>query len=283
MIIKRIYNNNIAMVDDDGAERIVLGRGIAFQKHRGETLDPASVDKVFTLDSPDAISRFEKLAKSIPSEYIEVSEEIVEMLHRESDLEIDDSILIALADHISLAVERERRGVTLANPMLFEIKHLYREEYALAERAAEIIHEHLDIWVSESEIGFITLHIVNATMEQDSQQLIQCVSLVKDILDIVGEVYGDDVDTESLGYERFLRHLQFFAERALGTGGEQDDADLPVLLDRADYPDAFACVDRIAEHVKATYHVNVTDAEKSYLVYHLVTLFGTNGRDGCDA
>ena len=284
MIIKRIYNNNVVMVDDAGRERIALGRGIAFQKRRGDALDPAQIDKLFSLEDPEALTRFEKLARSIPPEYIAVAEEIVEMLHRESTLAIDDSILIALADHISLSIERERRGTPLANPMVFELKHLYRTEFALAERAAQIIDDELGVRVSEEEIGFITLHIVNATISQSSQELLNIMSMIKDILAITEEVYDGRVDPDSLSYERFLRHLQFFAERALGgtgtaAGAAQDESAPPLLLDPAAYPEAFACADRIAAHVEATYRVPVTPAEKSYLVYHLVTLAGPAPRD----
>lgn len=281
MIIKRIYNNNVVMVDDAGQERIALGRGIAFQKRRGDALDPAQVDKLFSLDGPEALTRFEKLVRNIPVEYIVVAEEIVEMLHRESDLSIDDSILIALADHISLSIERERRGTPLANPMVFELKHLYRTEFALAERAAQIIDDELGVRVGEEEIGFITLHIVNATISQSSQELLNCMSMIKDILGITAEFYGDRVDPESLSYERFLRHLQFFAERTLGgaDGQGQDEAAPPLLLDRAAYPEAFSCAEAIAAHVAAAYQVQVTPAEQSYLVYHLVTLAGPAAHD----
>ena len=103
MVIKRIYNNNVAMVDDAGAERIAVGRGIAFGRKRGDELDPASVDKVFTLDDPDQLTRLERLIKGIPAEHLLIAEEIVEMLRRESKAPIDDNVLIALTDHISMA------------------------------------------------------------------------------------------------------------------------------------------------------------------------------------
>lgn len=53
MVIKRIYNNNVAMVEDEGVERIAIGRGITFGRSRGDELDTSAVEKVFTLDDPD--------------------------------------------------------------------------------------------------------------------------------------------------------------------------------------------------------------------------------------
>lgn len=278
MQIKRIYNNNVALADDGGREVVVIGRGLCFGRHAGDAVEPGRVEKVFSLRSEDTLGRLERLIKSIDPDYLVIAEEIVSMLRDESDLAIDgDGMLIALADHISLALEREKRGATLDNPMLFEIKHVYSKEFMLARRAAEIIYDHLGFWVSEEEMGFITLHIVNATMNQRPDRLIHSMEMVRDILAIVGEEFGDRVDPESFAYERFLRHLRFFARRVLDERGSQDDSTPPTLLERADHPEAFACVDRIASYVEESYHVRVTDAEKSYLVYHLATLVGAAG------
>lgn len=272
MQIKRIYNNNVALATDEtGEEHVVIGRGVCFGHHVGDEIDPDRIEKVFSMQGEENKSRLEKLLKSIPSEYLLVAEEITEMVRRESDLTIDDGIVIALADHISLAVERERRGVTLANPMLFEISHTYRKEYELAQRAAVIIHDRLDLWVSEEEIGFITLHIVNATMNQRPDKLIKSMELVKQILAIVRETFDDTIDTESLAYERFMRHLQFFAQRVLDEGSSENDS-LPMLLEQESYPDAFECAENIATFVEETYGVRVPASERSYLTYHLATL-----------
>ena len=134
MIIKRIYNNNVALVDDDGVERIAAGRGLVFQRKRGDEIDPAQVDKLFTLEDPEALTKLERLIKSIPSEYLTISEEIVEML-RASGLVVDDSVLIALVDHISMSLERERAGIPCENPLLIEIKQFYKKEFALARKS----------------------------------------------------------------------------------------------------------------------------------------------------
>ena len=117
--IKRIYNNNVAMVDDAGIERIAVGKGIVFGRKRGEEIDPSAFEKVFTLDDPAQLSRLERLIKGIPSEYLLIAEEIVAMLRRESDSVIDDSVLIALTDHISMALEREQAGIVCDNPPPF--------------------------------------------------------------------------------------------------------------------------------------------------------------------
>lgn len=46
MRISRIYNNNVALtVNHLGQEAVVIGRGIAFGKRKGQMIDPATVEQ----------------------------------------------------------------------------------------------------------------------------------------------------------------------------------------------------------------------------------------------
>nr|WP_240128912.1 PRD domain-containing protein [Collinsella aerofaciens] len=180
------------VTSDDGSELIVIGRGLCFGRHAGDAIDEASIEKTYALQegtSQDSrtIDRLAHLLESIPTVNLVISEDIVQMLRRELNVDINDKILIALADHISLALERERKGVSCENPLLLEIQQFYRKEYALAGRALQIIKEYMGIQMSEEDQGFITLHIVNATMPQRSDRLIVSVQLVRDVLAIVSE------------------------------------------------------------------------------------------------
>ena len=272
MVIKRIYNNNVAMVEDEGVERIAIGRGITFGRSRGDELDTSAVEKVFTLDDPDSLNRLERLIKGIPSEYLSVAEDIVAMLRAELGSDVDDNVLIALTDHISMAIERERAEVPCDNPLLMETCRFYKKEFALALRAQDIIEDRLGIRVSEGEVGFITLHIVNATMQQRADHLMLSISMINEILGIVAEAFDLVYDEESIQYERFLRHLQFFAQRVLDKSVVQSEDTFLFHLGKDQYPAAFECTERIGEHVASTYGCAVADAEKGYLVYHIMNL-----------
>lgn len=270
------------VTSDDGSELIVIGRGLCFGRHAGDAIDEASVEKTYALQegtSQDSrtIDRLAHLLESIPTVNLVISEDIVQMLRRELNVDINDKILIALADHISLALERERKGVPCENPLLLEIQQFYRKEYALAGRALQIVKEYMGFQMSEEEQGFITLHIVNATMPQRSDRLIVSVQLARDVLAIVSEHYATTLDVTSLPYERFVRHLQFFAQRALDPAAGQVNGDALFRIDETAYPRAFSCAESIADHLASTYNVVVTDAEKSYLAYHIVNLLGEPG------
>ena len=272
MYIKRVYNNNVVMVDDAGTERIAVGKGIAFGRKRGDVLDSASFEKVFTLDDPTQLSRLERLIKGIPSEYLLIAEDIVSMLRRESASVIDDNVLIALTDHISMALEREQAGIICDNPLLFEIKRFYGREFELALKAREIIRGHLGIEISEAEVGFIALHIVNATMKQRADHLMLSIQMINGILNTVSETFGLTYDEGSVQYERFLRHLQFFSQRVLDKSIAQSEDTFLFHLGKDQYPDALECTERIGAHIEQEYGCVVSDAEKGYLVYHIANL-----------
>lgn len=272
MYIKRVYNNNVVMVDDAGTERIAVGKGIAFGRKRGDMVDSASIEKVFTLDDPTQLSRLERLIKGIPSEYLLIAEDIVAMLRRESASVIDDNVLIALTDHISMALEREQAGIICDNPLLFEIKRFYGREFELALKAREIIRGHLGIEISEAEVGFIALHIVNATMKQRADHLMLSIKMINGILNTVSETFGLTYDEGSVQYERFLRHLQFFSQRVLDKSIAQSEDTFLFHLGKDQYPDALECTERIGAHIEQEYGCVVSDAEKGYLVYHIANL-----------
>lgn len=272
MYIKRVYNNNVVMVDDAGTDRIAVGKGIAFGRKRGDVLDSASFEKVFTLDDPTQLSRLERLIKGIPSEYLLIAEDIVSMLRRESASVIDDNVLIALTDHISMALEREQAGIICDNPLLFEIKRFYGREFELALKAREIIRGHLGIEISEAEVGFIALHIVNATMKQRADHLMLSIKMINGILNTVSETFGLTYDEGSVQYERFLRHLQFFSQRVLDKSIAQSEDTFLFHLGKDQYPDALECTERIGAHIEQEYGCVVSDAEKGYLVYHIANL-----------
>ena len=102
MEIKRIYNNNVVVAVNgaDGPEMIAIGKGLAFQKKPGDSIEQEKVEKLFTLEDSGVMTRLEKLVKDIPSVYLSISEEVVEMIRRDSDLKISEDLYITLTDHI---------------------------------------------------------------------------------------------------------------------------------------------------------------------------------------
>ena len=78
--IKKIFNNNVAVIKKNGKEQVVCGKGIAFSKKVGDPLDMSRVTQIFVLKEARDNIRFQEIIQNIPLEYIEVTNEIIEMI-----------------------------------------------------------------------------------------------------------------------------------------------------------------------------------------------------------
>lgn len=273
MKIVRICNNNIAVVlADDGREMVVFGNGICFNHKKGEKLDESRIEKRFILEDKAVLSKVEELLGQIPEIYFTITEEIVRMIGEQSDLVLSENIYITLMDHICLSLEREKKGIILDNPLLMDIKQIYKKEYALAKKARRIIEKHLDLRVSDQEAGFIALHIVNASMNQQFDVTMRAPKLIQMILEIIRVHFSVEFDEESFHFERFLRHLQFFVKRVLDKRSVQENDTFLYKMSLDAYPDAIACVNKISLFIEMNYKIKVSNAEKGYLAYHIVNV-----------
>lgn len=274
MVITRIYNNSCAAVtDDDGQDMIVTGRGVVFGKKAGDLLDEALVEKRYRLSDPGLGSRLGTVLSGISQAdvYLSISEEILSMI-RVQGYPVKESLLLTLTDHISTSLERERTGVVLANPLLPDIRQLYHNQYHLAEQAAQIIARRTGITVSPDEIGFITLHIVSASIDGRFDDLLEITHIIQKILTVIESAFEVHLNEGSLRYERFIRHLQFFARRILDPASEQETNLLMYNMGRLEFPEAFLCVKDIARMIERDYHRKVSDAEQGYLIYHIMNV-----------
>ena len=94
MEIKKIFNNNVVVVDKDGRDQVICGRGIAFSKKIGDKVDEDKITQVFVMKEEKENKRFQEIIQNIPLEYIELSNEIIEMIKLGIGQKINDIIYI---------------------------------------------------------------------------------------------------------------------------------------------------------------------------------------------
>ena len=235
-------------------------------------IEADKIEKCFVLQDKQVISKVEELLQNISSVYLDLAHDIVNMIKENSDLDLSENIYITLIDHISLFMEREKKNITFENPLLLDIKQFYQKEYNLANKARNIIEGYFDIRVSDDEVGFLTLHIVNASMNQSFDITMRAPRLIQVILEIIRVHYNIEFDDNSIRYIRFLRHLQFFVKRVLDERSIQEDDTFLYDMNKKAYPDAMDCVNKIALFIEINYKEKVTKAEKGYLAYHIVNI-----------
>jgi len=268
-IAKVINNNVISVIDAHKKELVVMGRGIAFQKRPGDLVDESKIEKTFKLDNKDVSEKFKTLLYDVPMEYMDVSDRIISYAKERLGKKLNDSIYVSLTDHITFAIERSQKGLIISNPLLWEIKRIYADEYAVGLKAITKIEEMLGITLPQDEAGFIAMHIVNAELNEEMPNVVNMTKLIQDILNIVKYHFKIELDEESLNYFRFLTHLKFFAQRLYTDSPYNNEDDFLYEMVKEKQKEAFACVLKIRDFIEKTHNHQLTKEEMAYLTIHI--------------
>ncbi|GGG36463.1 transcriptional antiterminator, BglG family [Lactobacillus apis] len=271
MIIKKKFNNNVLMTDDkDGKEVVLIGNGLAFNAHPGDKVDTSKVEKVFHIESGNNTESFADFVSKIPEWELNMVEEIVNYGEQILGIKLNKYLYLSLSDHIENAIERNRSGTNLTNPLLWEIKELYPKEFAVAKQALKIIFKYTDVELPEDEAGFIALHFVNTQQKKEKMsQTMSIPKIVRDILSIVEHHFGIKLDKKSTSYERFLVHLKFFAHRVVDNEGFPEAQIKMVNQLAQSWPDIYECVEKIDQYMQDKHQIKINDDERLYLMLHI--------------
>jgi len=274
MVINQIINNNIAIsIDSQGDEVILIGKGLAFSKKKGEEIDNKKIEKRFYLEDKGLYAKFKKLLQEVSVEEINIADDIISLARRELKKELSESIYISLPDHISLAVNRIKTGLNVKNGLLWEIKKLYKEEYSVAKKAVQLINERFNIELGDDEAGFIAFHFVNAQLNSGMNTVAKITKFISEIINIVTYQLKMTIDEESLSGFRFITHLKFFANRMFSQEVNESSDD-PFLYEvvKERYATAFEIAKKVKKHINLQYSYKVSDMEVTYLTIHIQRL-----------
>jgi beta-glucoside operon transcriptional antiterminator len=274
MRIKKLINNNIlCVVDEEGNELIVTGRGIGFQRHRGEFVDPALVERTYRMEEKAEQKKLRELVEKIPIEHLALTEALIEHIKTQIPQKLNQSLLITLADHISFAIARKAQGVEFSNPLKGSIMCYYPTEYHLGQHCLKVVREQLGVALQEDEAAFIALHIVNAELNTNMSEMYDITNLIEGALAVVEYFYQRKFDRESLDFNRFVVHLRYFAQRLFqGKMMEDDQGEHDVMfrqLIMKNCKEHYKCAQCIGDYVKNTYQKTLSEEELTYLTIHL--------------
>lgn len=275
MRVQKVLNNNVVVaLDDNGVETVLMGRGLGFSRKMGDTLEDAAIEKRFTLHNEQLSDRFQQLMTNIPITHFMMSERIINHAKISLGKQLSDSIYVTLPDHISSAIERYREGITLPNPLLWDIRQFYRDEYAVGLKANEIVLEETGVQFTDDEAGFIAMHFVNAQVGGEIREVYDMTLLMQAVFRIIGEEFGTKPDEQSLDYYRFVTHLKFFAQRILSDQQYGDDeADLLEVV-KFKYPRSYACAQQVCAYVERERGFCSGQNELLYLTIHIARVTG---------
>lgn len=271
MIINRILNNNVVItLDDNYEETIVMGKGIGYQKSKGDIIDKEKINKVFKISNREVSDKFQELFNKIPIEHMKLSGEIIEFAESKLNKKLNEGIYISLSDHTYTAIKRIKNNITVKNALLWEIKRFYKKEFEIGLKALELIEEKTNIKLPLDEAGFIALHIVNAQLDIEQPKIQEITKLIEEILTIVRINFRIEFNEDSVFYYRFITHLRYFAQRLFSNKTYNSDTDEELVnIIKIKYPKEFECVNKIKTFISKKYNYELSNDEYVYLTIHI--------------
>ncbi|KAF1299219.1 transcriptional antiterminator [Enterococcus sp. JM4C] len=270
MKIKKILNNNAVLVGKDGKDFIWIGTGLGFKMKPGQEADEDKIEKVFVLHQKSS-ERLVQLLQNIPIKYASLADDIIKFAKKKLPYQLSDAIYISLTDHLYNLVKLKQEGISINNRLSWEIKKFYPMEYTIGTYAVSLIEEKTSIELDEAEISNIAMHIINAQINDDVDQMEDIKLLTKKIKDIISiiRIHNKiEIDESSLAFERFVTHLRFFFRR-IEANHPKNEVGNPLLVHVIErYPEAYETTHLIEEYLKVT----LFDDEQLYLTLHVQKL-----------
>ena len=280
MRISRIYNNNVALtVNHLGQEAVVIGRGIAFGKRKGQMIDSAAVEQTFVPERGMSGERLSLTLSEIPAEILSIATGLESRVRADGVLELSNSFIIPLADHLHYAVMRAREGVRVDYPLAPEVTLLYPREVEYGRSVIAAVRERLQVQMDPGEAIPLALHLVNAQFATaDMSQAFRMTEVFAQVFEIIEASYERKIDPDSMSAARFVTHLRYLfvrASRASANRAEDvDEVSQPSLLAalRADVPRAYACAQKVLLVLQMQLKQSLTRDELTYLTIHIARL-----------
>lgn len=270
MRIIKIFNNNIvATRSENGEEMILTGAGIGFQKKLGDLVSKDRIEKVYEVWE-DGKDRLYRLFGDTPMELIDAAQKIRDRAKDVLGIQMTMQALVGMIDHITYAVERKKSGLEIPNLMLHEIKSLYPDEFQVGLLGLQFIQDATGVLLSEHEAGYVTMHMVNASLGENKESISKIFLFTSGIVDIIEDVFDIDFDEDEISLARLNSHLKFLAKRILLKQPSTEDQveEFYEMFMKKDK--RYKAVEKkIKTFVYKNFHHEVTLQEMVYLMVHI--------------
>lgn len=285
MKVLRVLNNNVVLAVKDGAEVVLTGWGVGFQQKPGNEVDTSKVKQVFVPENNRDADHMASLLAEVPLEYLDISTELIKSVSAELDSPIGSATVVALADHLQMAVKRNELEPELSakpNPLSAEVHHLYPTE----TRLAGFIVEQTNAWLSgkgidplpDSETVAIALHLVNAGFRtEDLAETYLMTGVFEQLFEVIDSSFDITIDRQSVNAARFITHMRYFFVRVHNEAQLYDG--MSVLRDSlaVSHPDSVACAERLAHILSLRLGSELSSDEQTYLALHVARLAEDKG------
>ena len=274
--IVQILNNNVAIVHTrDDKQNIVMGRGVAFHKQKGDLIQEENVDKVFEIKDKNTVNDLTTLLANVPLDFVTTSYDLIDQVQAKYKFAVEPYIYVTLTTHLFGAYQRLIKDEKDIN-YLPDLSNTYPIPYQIADDVITGFRNSLDISFPESEHKSIALHFINAhtseSINEDKNQTEndEIIKVVQDELNRNG-IYRTQQNVND--YDRLLVHLKYFINRL--NNNEPDS--LPIsegMIGEIEnnYSQAWQIVQHIKELMQEKLQIKLSLSEQTYLTIHIQRL-----------
>lgn len=274
--IAQILNNNVAIVHTrDNKQNIVMGRGVAFHKQKGDLIQEKNVDKVFEIKDKNTVNDLTTLLANVPLDFVTTSYDLIDQVQAKYKFAVEPYIYVTLTTHLFGAYQRLIKNEEDVN-YLPDLSDTYPIPYQIADDVITGFRNSLDISFPESEHKSIALHFINAhtseSINEDKNQTEndEIIKVVQDELNRNG-IYRTQQNAND--YDRLLVHLKYFINRL--NNNEPDS--LPIsegMIGEIEnnYSQAWQIVQQIKELMQEKLQIKLLLSEQTYLTIHIQRL-----------
>lgn len=280
VVAHKVLNNNVVIsVDEQGRERVLMGRGLGFQLKASDAIDPAKVEKTFVIDQSGDPEHTRRVLADVPYPVIEAVSAAVDGAERQLERDLGRRLLIAVIDHIQYVLERLDAGIRIPTTNMPELRVLHPQEFAAAATMATVISSRLDRALPDEEAVFLTMHLLNATRDEPNGTAAQLFRRVQHVVATVERGLGVTLDVENPDYARFVLHVQFLLQRLVSQSMLRSNDSSFFEFARVKYPESYRIAEDVKSYVAAATGSALSDEELLYLIVHVERLAAQIGRD----
>ncbi|WP_458042694.1 MULTISPECIES: PRD domain-containing protein [Bacteria] len=272
-VVHKVLNNNVVIsIDDNGRERVLMGRGLGFQLSPADVIDAAKVEKTFVLDEGSDGERDRRLLTDVPYAVIEAVSRAVDDAERMLGRSLGRRLTMGVVDHIQFVIERLDQGIRIPTTSMPELRVLHPQEFAAASLMVDSISASLERPLPDEESVFLTMHLLNATRDEPNGTAALLFRRVQHVVTTVESGLGVRLDVDSPDYARFILHVQFLLQRLVSRSMLRGADTSFFEFAKHSYPRSHAIALEVKSYVLAATESELTDEELLYLIVHVERL-----------
>lgn len=168
----------------------------------------------------------------------------------------------------------------MKNNLLWDIKRFYPKEFMAGKEVLNIIKQQFGIQLPEDEADFITMHIIEAQMNQTIDDLDGLTQFIQKVIQILKYTCHQEIDEHSAYYYHFVTHLRYLAQRIFSNQISIEKSDSSMLdIIKPQYPDAYQAAEKVLSFIQNEYHYKLASDELIYLTIHIKKLIRHTNKD----